>query len=550
MQLFGEGDMTMNAQSFQQQQQDHGGQDYRLLLKTLENTDFTSEGTDFVRRAFAGGIFWRGFTEEEVLRLSSLAQQHGLIDKGLEILSWLNEHRPECEEGWTAHLDLLQLLDRREEQTVLIARLSRHLPAERFVELKKRYAPAAEPESKADPETPLIDPFLKLRRDEEDIALYMRLFRGREDVFARQWADREQEKQGYVPIQRPLLADDVRAHLLGRKTYGIYLLTSDEKVWTGVIDVDLVPRLRNREEARKERDGIRREAIYLYKRIVELAGEAGLTCISEVSGAKGYHYWFPAIAPVDAGVMKKALQVLIRDLAADVKCFSLEVFPKQDSLKGKGYGNLVKLPLGVHRGSGKKSGFVPVPKDKPEQQFSLLRSIKPAPPENFQALVERQAKAAVITHPRQSKWAAEYPELAALSARCAPLGQIISVVRTSRDLSLKEEKVLLGVLAHLSRGRLLLHHLFSRLPEYNRPLLDYKISRVRGSVLGCKRIHSLLDGRTGELPCVFENGSYPHPLLHVPSFDDGNEQVSERVTDLQDALLSLKTAIEQIQRFL
>jgi hypothetical protein len=49
---------------------------------------------------------------------------------------------------------------------------------------------------------------------------------------------------------------------------------------------------------------------------------------------------------------------------------------------------------------------------------------------------------------------------------------------------------------------------------------------------------------------VFENASYPHPLLHVPGFDGGNEQVSERVSNLQDALLCLKTAIEQIQRFL
>jgi hypothetical protein len=540
----------MTAQISHQQQQVHSRQDFRLLLKTLENADFTEEGTEFVRRAFSSGIFWREFSAEEILRLSSLAQQHGLIDKGLEILSWLNERRPENEEGWQAHLDLLQLLGRCQEQTVLLARLSRYLPAERFVELKNRYTSTGESEDKTDIETPLIDPFLKLRRDEEDIALYMRLFRGREEVFARQWADKEQEKQGYMPVQRPLLTGDVREHLLGRKTYGIYLLTSDEKVWTGVIDVDLVARLRNREEARKERDGIRREAVYLYKRIIELSENAGLACICEISGGKGYHYWFPATSPVDAGIMKKALQVLVRDLAADVKCFSLEVFPKQDSLKGKGYGNLVKLPLGVHRGSGKKSGFVPVPKDKPEQQFSLLRAIKPSLPENFRALVERQAKAAVIVHPRQSKWAAEYPELAALSVRCAPLGQIISVLRTARDLSLREEKVLLGVLAHLPRGRLLLHHLFSRLSEYNRPLLDYKISRIRGSVLGCKRIHSLLDGRTGDLPCVFENGSYPHPLLHVPDFDGGNEQVSERVTNLQDALLSLKTAIEQIQRFL
>jgi len=541
----------MTVQAVSQEKQGRPVQDYRLLLKSLDKAAFDEEGTRFVARSLSAGIFWQAFSDEEILGLASVAQQHGLIDKGLEILEWLTDQRPEYEQGWLARLELLHLLGRQAETATVLARLPLLFPAEKVEEWKRRVMADGGLADPGDRKEAVLDPFVRFRRDQEDIALYMRLFRGREDAFARQWADREQGKQGYVPVPRPMLAEDIREHLQGRKTYGIYLLTGDNMAWTGVIDVDLIQRLRDREEAKKEREAIRREAIYVFRRIRELAAKAGLTCIPEVSGGKGYHYWFPAEEPVEAGTMKTALQALAREIAGDIKCFALEIFPKQDALKGKGYGNLVKLPLGVHRRTGGKSGFIPVPMDKPDQQFAFLRTVNPAPAENFRKLAAGQGKAEVIVHPRQSEWAEKYPELAVLSSRCAPLGQIIAVVRANRELSLREEKVLLGVLAHHPRGRLLLHHLFSRLPEYNRPLLDYKISRIRGAVLGCKRIHSLLEGQVGDLPCVFEQVSgYPHPLLHLPDFREQPVPVSERVVNLQDALLNLKTAIEQIQRFL
>ena len=107
----------------------------------------------------------------------------------------------------------------------------------------------------------------------------------------------------------------------------------------------------------------------------------------------------------------------------------------------------------------------------------------------------------------------------------------------------------MGVISHLPRGNLLLHHLISRTPEYNRPLLDFRISKVRGTVLGCKRIHSLLDQAGGDLPCAFGGSGYAHPLRHLHLADEP-AGMQERVIDLKDALVGLKTAIVQVERFL
>ncbi len=526
-----------------------GRKDFRLLLQGLENAAFDEKGTAFVVGTFAQGEFWQECTADDLLRLAAVAQQHGLHDTCLVLFSWLNAHHPDCESGWLSHLELLQVLGRVDQAATLSGRMARHLSAETLAEVKKDLPTSVDGGFNEDED--VADPFLRMRREQDDVQLFLRLFRGREDVFARQWSDRQEGKQGYVPVQRPLTPEDVQEHLQGRRTYGIYLLNNDSCVWTGVIDIDLVVRLRDRTEMKKAREQITREAVYLLKRIKERAAEAGLTSIAELSGGKGYHLWFPAEAPVPASLMKKAMLMLIRDLAADCKCFTMEVFPKQDKLSGKGFGNLVKLPLGIHRGTGRNSRLIPTKSTRMEDQFALLRMVEPTAPEKFVLLGKACNKAEVITHPRQAAWAEKYPELAVLGSRCAPIGQVIALVRSNKQLSLREEKVLLGVLVHLERGRYLLHHLFENLPEYNRPLLDYKIGRVRGTPLGCKRIHSLLDDHGPDLPCVFTHGSYPHPLLHLSGYrEDGLPQISEKATNLQDAMLCLKTAIEQVQRFL
>ncbi len=57
-------------------------------------------------------------------------------------------------------------------------------------------------------------------------------------------------------------------------------------------------------------------------------------------------------------------------------CFNLEVFPKQDRLAGKGLGNLVKLPLGIHRGTGRRSHFVPRQGRTVWEELECLRTVQ------------------------------------------------------------------------------------------------------------------------------------------------------------------------------
>ncbi len=523
--------------------------DYSLLMERVRQSSFDDKGRSFIQECTANQEMLMHLGENDLATLVLASQQHGLISDSLNILEWTNKQKPELQSAWKFHLETLQMLGRNEEFVRVKALAGRFVPADIIAlwEIPHDKTGANE----APPQQEVAEPFLDMRRDEENVRLFMRLFRGREDAFARQWSDKNRDKQGYVPVRHGMMPSDINDHLHGRKTYGIYLLNSEDQVHTGVIDVDLIKPLRQADKYKENSANIRRESIYLHQRIQEISKEHNLTSIAEVSGGKGYHFWFPMAEPVEAAIMRKALQQLTAGLTEDVSCFTLEIFPKQDKVSGKGFGNLVKLPMGIHRGSGKPSWFVHAADRERTSQFEYLGSLNPTNPDALKKLAGTHTNAKVIVHPRHAKWAGEYPELATLSTRCSMLGQIVASTRTGKTLSVREEKILLGTLAHLPRGRHLLHHLCSELPEYNRPLLDYRISKVRGTVLGCKRIHSLLEQHSSDLPCSFviQGNGYAHPLRHIENFE-ADEPKSEKIENLKDALLCLQTAIKQVERFM
>lgn len=157
------------------------------------------------------------------------------------------------------------------------------------------------------------------------------IFRGRYDDFAEQ-----QETGGYLRIGRVLRNEDIQDHLDGARTIGVYLLDpSDSRCYHTVIDVDTLDKAPRDQLAGALKD-------------MGLADNA----IMEFSGKKGYHFWLCYEAPVpaaDARALGKAI-VAKAGLPANT-----EVFPKQDMITGDGFGNLVKLPLGLHRVSQKRS---------------------------------------------------------------------------------------------------------------------------------------------------------------------------------------------------
>ncbi|MGQ9671435.1 MAG: CRISPR-associated primase-polymerase type A1 [Desulfosoma sp.] len=571
--------------------------DYALLLRRMEKRIAEGRDLESVARVISRPELWRGLSPPEALRCARLAQAAGNMAAAQAILEWITTTHADFVDAWRERVALLEILGKgaagqspfsthdgdatqngREKEVLDAPWADGAGESEIFAHAElsgcerkaltesesapRVVAPAAEdvceqPSTKelgrvASAEedfTQVEGPFWAWRRREAAIARYMELFRGREDCFARQWVDRAKGSAGYVPVRRALEAADIQEHLQGRKTYGIYLLQQDSRVWLGVIDADLSVALRSPEALRQKRDLVRREQRYLVTRLVETARERHMPILVEFSGGKGFHFWFCLEEALPAAVVRQGLQQLASRLQPDLSCFQLEVFPKQDRLEGKGLGNLVKLPLGIHRLTGRPSYFLNIKDRSLDAQLALLSRVRRIPSSVWPGL-GGGGGATVVAHPRREKWASEYPELALLEERCVALGQILVECRQQRALSLRAEKILFGTLGFLPRAKVLLHEVMRSLPEYNPHWVDYQLSRLRGTPLGCRKIHRLLGLEVSW--CTFGSDiRYAHPLCHWPQWQDPVGVVkAERVENLQEALDMLREALRLVQRFL
>lgn len=518
--------------------------DFRLLITRLEQAILSGKDPDRVLKILGEKRILEKLSPEKLIQWASLCRMAGAPDLAMEIYRTLHQGFPQFFEAWREHMELLHILDDREASVRVFSQAKAVLQdKEQIIQLSGYAGPPETPFPVSAP-MPLSGPFEQLRKRQSGIELFMERFSGKEDAFARQWVNRDEGTQGYVPVRRRISVGDVEDHFRGKRTYGIYLVRSDNTVKAAVIDADLAKKFRKKTCHSDEKRQILREKQYMITRIKQVSESAGLFPLVEFSGGKGFHFWYFFDPPAQASQIRPVLNRIEKLVSPDLSAFTLEVFPKQDRLTGKGFGNLVKLPLGIHRLTGKKSNFVEAGSYDLEHQLEFLKKVPATVSEN---LMKNEIESPVIRHPRWQKWTESHPELAAFENHCPPLGMLVASCLNGHGLSVREQKVLYQTIGFLHNGRSLMHFLISNFSDYNLHQVDYTLSKLRGSPLGCKRIHSLLN-YTGDF-CRFENtGDYDHPLRHFPEWRP--QMVSQKVDNLGQALENLKTAMIQVGRFL
>ncbi len=157
------------------------------------------------------------------------------------------------------------------------------------------------------------------------------LFQGRADTYAVQKGDGTWDR-----IHQPLTPGVLARHLSHHLTAGQYVVTPDNLVHYMVIDHDI-----NDESA--------------LRRIAQAGLELGVPPAAELlefSGRKGYHLWVLFADWVEAGPAQDLGRAIIAQTLKTGSLDHWEIFPKQRALGKDGFGNLIKLPFGLHQRSG------------------------------------------------------------------------------------------------------------------------------------------------------------------------------------------------------
>jgi superfamily II DNA or RNA helicase len=190
----------------------------------------------------------------------------------------------------------------------------------------------------------------------QKIALFLRLFACRTDVYPRRWENTKTGRSGYSPACRnewvrgvcekprvkctdcphrsfpPLDADAVRDHLTGRHTLGAYAIRADDTCTFLAADFD---------------GPGWRDDLTAYRRA---AANLGLAVAAERSrSGNGGHAWLFFAEPVPAALARRLGTFLLAHATVLHPTLRLgaydRFFPNQDTLPSGGFGNLIALPL-------------------------------------------------------------------------------------------------------------------------------------------------------------------------------------------------------------
>ncbi len=227
---------------------------------------------------------------------------------------------------------------------------------------------------------------------EEKISLFMNLFKGRTDIYAKRWYSIKTKKSGYQPVCGnewdktlcdkkkykcsvcpnrkliPLEKTAIENHLrgiddFGRDVIGIYPLLNDETC--NFISVDF-------DEKEFEKDT---------KAFAETCVENNISVAIERSrSGKGAHVWIFFETPIKATLARKlgaSLLSYTMNKRSDISFKSYDrLFPNQDTMPKGGFGNLIALPLqGLARKNG-NSIFVTNEFIPHSDQWNFLSTLK------------------------------------------------------------------------------------------------------------------------------------------------------------------------------
>lgn len=192
------------------------------------------------------------------------------------------------------------------------------------------------------------------------------VYGGRTDVHgvqtAKVWIDEAGERHKdatWLEVDQAVTDDLVDRHLAGKTTIGLYLLRPDSMCAFCVWDFD----------------GGDKASVELVRRVLR---EREIDHLLFDSGKKGYHVVAVFAAPVAGDIAHRFARAILDAAGTPEK---VEAFPKQGTVTPeRPYGNLIKLPLGVHRATNRRCAllsdtFTPVIEGTETDELAGLRRV-------------------------------------------------------------------------------------------------------------------------------------------------------------------------------
>lgn len=506
-------------------------------------------------------------------RLAQHYRERGESERAAGLLERLLQANPAREDWLGLYVEVLREENAEPRVQAALARAVEHgLSRERAAALGHAGpGPADEPPQPGD-----------LTPTDADCVRFQALFAGRENVHARQWAQPGGEA-GYSPVQEPCTPAVIRNHLLGNYTVGVYPIRLDGTCTFFAVDLDVDRGALERARGKSQLAWALREALRSQAgRLLAVLRELGFSPLFEDSGFKGRHYWVFLEQPESAEVLHQLGRLFLGWQAPLLPHgLHIEFFPKQGERKGKGLGNLIKLPLGIHRRTGRRAVLLDEGGKALADPFAALRAVVRAPRQAVYMAIDRLKGMAVpaaapVPAPPLVEGAAEEsppagpappppapawteadfqadPRVSHLLGHCPVLGELKRTVDEHRRLSHEEQLVLIHTLGHVEGGPLAVNYLLGKCVDVGRE--KFMKDRLKGNPVSCPSIRKKIGHVTRRVACNcpfdFAPDRYPTPVLHLLTLPSAAPAPARPVQDLETLArryATLSKRVEEIER--
>lgn len=358
---------------------------------------------------------------------------------------------------------------------------------------------------------------------------FRKLFAGREDIFAKEQTDRSR----HFELQTlPLTEKEISAHLCGDITLGTYIQRPNGTVRFIVFDVDVSKKMLLQCENNAEAfQAYYEKALRKSLEICDVLKKLGLKGYLEDSGNRGYHVWvfLSEWIPVRyANLFSEVVQAKLP--AGQDDEINLEFFPNQTRIKPGKYGQVLRLPYGIHGKSGRRSGFL----DEELRYINELDGFMDSVAQFSLAAIKKVLAVNTGIQEREVKKVVD-EDLSSFGKLAPSIQEILTKCNLMRYLCQKAAKT--GYLTHFERlsvlyvfghigdeGKAFVHQVMELTLNYQYNVTEKFIRKLPEKPISCIKLRDQYKQITAEYGCNCSfkrtKNCYPSPVLHAISLSN------------------------------
>ena len=371
-------------------------------------------------------------------------------------------------------------------------------------------------------------------------------FAGRDDIFSTEYSVGNQHRKTELQ-ERPLTEQQVDEHLRGEITIGTYIQRPNSTVRFIVWDIDISKHfLLKYGSCGIEFDACLQHAYHKALEIQNLLEDKGMRGYIEFSGFRGYHVWLflTEWIPVRFANMftdRMAEEIIQED---DI---TIECFPNKVRLKQGRFGQILKLPYGIHVRSGRRSCFIDDDGEPVSDIDGFTDALARYPLSSIRRVLSTGAPASgqdgrdtpvfsqvksLSLEDLQEAFGETDASIQEILFHCSLMQYLCMKAKRTGYLTHFERLSILYVFGHVGEeGKEFVHEVMRCTLNYQYNVTQRFIDRLPEKPVSCVKLREQYKKVTAEIGCTCSfkrtKNCYPSPVLHALSLSG---DVQEKIT--------------------